>query len=305
VNLVLFVGFFTIIMNSSQINYLMELQEKFEELKKNKEALLKLIDETEMTEGVYNSNAIENNTLSLNETERILLEMEVSRNVSLREVFEAKNLGRVTEYILQKASKQDLDKEMVLLLHKMLMSNIKEDIAGRFRLAGEYVKVGNHIAAAPEQIEGLLDKLFIDYKTDHLSFVIKKIAKFHVNFEHIHPFMDGNGRMGRVIINFQLYRNGFPGIIIRNKDKKVYYTGLKEFDQKKSFKIMEKLIGYALMESLHKRIAYLKGQNIVKLADYIREKGKSAPAVLNAAKRQDIPAFRERGIWKIGEGEEI
>src|SRR3990167_851993 len=104
-------------------NRLQELKREYDSLKANKDALLQIIDEAEISESVYNSNAIENSTLTLKETEKILLEMEVSKNVSLREVFEAKNLARVMEYINTKVS-EELTKENILLLHQMLIGNI-------------------------------------------------------------------------------------------------------------------------------------------------------------------------------------
>src|SRR3989338_4106266 len=110
------------------------LKAEYDFLKTGKEALLAMIDEVEVAESVYNSNAIENSTLTLKETERILLEQELSRDVSLREVFEAKNLARVVGYIKTNAMKRDLDKEMILLLHQMLIGGIDDAIAGRFRI---------------------------------------------------------------------------------------------------------------------------------------------------------------------------
>src|SRR3989339_1355100 len=94
-----------------------KLKNEYDKFRKGKESLLKLIDEAEIPESVYNSNAIENSTLTLKETEKILLEMEVSRDVSVREVFEAKNLSRVVEYVREKARNTEFTKEMVLLLH--------------------------------------------------------------------------------------------------------------------------------------------------------------------------------------------
>ena len=84
---------------STQKSYIQKLKKTYENLKIGKEALLGIIDEVEVAEAVYNSNAIEHSTLSLRETEKILLEMEVSRDLSLREVYEAKNLARVVNYI--------------------------------------------------------------------------------------------------------------------------------------------------------------------------------------------------------------
>jgi len=281
-------------------NYIQVLKAQYDQLGKGKESLVKLIDESELPESVFNSNAIENSTLTLKETERILLEMKTSRNVSVREVFEAKNLARVMEYIKSKANDTELSIELILLLHKMLMGNIKDAIAGHFRAKGEYVRVGTHIAPAPEHVERMIETILLDFSSDHINYFADKIAKFHLDFETVHPFCDGNGRIGRVIINYQLARLSFPNIIIRDKEKLLYYRAFGEYKDSKNTKIMEKIITLALSESLHKRIAYLQGEQISTVADYAKANKKSINALLNAARRQTIPAFREKGVWKFG-----
>jgi len=275
------------------------LKADFDRAKRGKESLLQLIDEAEMPENVYNSNAIENSTLTLKETEKILLEMEVERNVSLREVFEAKNLSRVMEFIKSKSG--ELEIELILLLHKMLITNINDEIAGRFRKSGEYVRVGTYIAPPPEYIERRIENALIAYSSDHETYFVDKISLSHLEFEHLHPFVDGNGRIGRVLINYQLMQCGFPSVIIRNKEKKEYYKAFREFDEKKNAKIMERILALAVLESLNKRITYLKGSNIITLADYAKEKGKKLSSLINAAHRQSIPAFRQKGVWKIAD----
>ncbi|OHA23635.1 MAG: hypothetical protein A3G52_02700 [Candidatus Taylorbacteria bacterium RIFCSPLOWO2_12_FULL_43_20] len=282
-------------------NKIQSLKTKFDILRKGRESLLVMVDEAEVAEAVYNSNAIENSTLTLKETEKILLEMEVARDVSVREVFEAKNLARVIEYIRKKASEAEINKETILFLHKMLIGGIDDGIAGRFRKLGEYVRVGTHVAPAPEHVERMIDVILSGYTSDMEAYFIDKIAKFHLDFENIHPFCDGNGRIGRVIMCYQLQRLGFPVIIIRDKEKKEYYSTFAEYRDKKTVKKMEKILSLALMESLHKRTTYLKGEKIVTLSDYVRKNGKSGPALANAARRQNIPAFREKGVWKIAE----
>lgn len=278
-----------------------DLKTEYDSLKAGKESLLKLIDETEIPESVYNSNAIENSTLTLKETEKILLDMEVTRNISLREVFEAKNLARIVEYVREKAKAEEPTENLILLLHKMLISNIDESIAGRFRKQDEYVRVGTHIAPSPKHIPLMIEQSFIEYSSDQTAYFVDKIAKFHLDFETIHPFNDGNGRIGRIIINYQLLRIGFPGIIIRDKEKKHYYAAFNEYLDDKKTKKMEKIVGLSLIESLHKRITYLKSQNIISLSDYAKTHEKSIHTLLNAARRQTIPAFREKGVWKIGQ----
>src|SRR3989338_7004446 len=96
-------------------NRIENLKAEFDSLKTNKESLLVMIDETEIPENVYNSNAIENSTLTLKETEKILLEQELAREVSIREVFEARNLARVIEYKRNKNGRLEFTKENILL----------------------------------------------------------------------------------------------------------------------------------------------------------------------------------------------
>ena len=282
-------------------NRIQALKREYDILRQGKESLLSMIDEVEVPESVYNSNAIENSTLTLNETEKILLEQMLSRNVSVREVFEAKNLARVTEYKRNRAKDSELNKDLILLLHQMLIGGINDDIAGRFRQQGEYVRVGTHIAPAPEHVERMIDNILVEYSSDLDTYFLDKIARFHLDFETIHPFCDGNGRMGRVIINFQLLQLGLPRLIIRNSEKETYYRAFRDYGDSRTTRTMEGILSLALTESLHKRLSYLKGEAIINLSDYIRQNGLSAPAVTNAARRQTIPAFRENGVWKIGQ----
>lgn len=279
-------------------NRIHSLKREYDTLRKGRDSLLSMIDEVEIAESVYNSNAIENSTLSLEETERILLEQMLSRNVSIREVYEAKNLARVMEYKRTRAKDSELSETLILEFHRMLMGGIDDSIAGRFRKKGEYVRVGTHIA--PERVERMMENILIDYVSDLDAYFLDKIALFHLDFEYIHPFCDGNGRLGRVIMNFQLLQLGLPRIIIRNAEKERYYQAFREYGDNASTKAMENIVFLGLTESLHKRLSYLKGAEIIRLSDYIRQNDLSPPAVTNAARRQSIPAFREKGVWKIG-----
>jgi Fic family protein len=140
----------------------------------------------------------------------------------------------------------------------------------------------------------------LEYSSDLDQYFIDKIARFHLAFETIHPFCDGNGRIGRVLINDQLMRSGFPCIIIRDKEKRVYYKSFDEYHDSNKTRTMEKVITLALMESFHKRLTYLRSESIIPLADFAKTQKQSINSLLNAARRQTIPAFREKGAWKIG-----
>ena len=90
-------------------------------------------------------------------------------------------------------------------------------------------------------------------------------------------------------------------IIIRNKGKQKYYDAFREYDFGGKTKRMEKIMTLALIESLHKRITYLKGDKIITVSEYSKKNNKNLSNLLNSAKRQTIPAFRERGGWRISE----
>ncbi|MDO8515212.1 MAG: Fic family protein, partial [bacterium] len=244
---------------------------------------------------VYNSNAIENSTLTLKETEQIIAQ-EMVKRPSLREIYEARNLAKIAQF----KEKGELSKDLILIWHKTLLTDIDDFIAGRFRVNEEYVRVGYYIAPAPEHLDLAFTSFLTDYQSNFDGYFLDKITKFHLEFENLHPFNDGNGRIGRVIINYQLAQLGFPPIIIRGKEKVIYGKTFGVYRETKNIKPLLKIITLALLESFHKRLAYLEGKKIITLSDYVKSQNKSAPAVFNAAKRQSIPAFRQRGVWKIG-----
>ncbi len=276
------------------------LRERYYKAVARKESLIQIINEVEIAEQVFDSNAIENSTLSLEETERILLQIDLDRFISERELFEAKNLARVVAYINSKAKVLELDQEVILLLHKMLLSNIHDDAAGRFRDEGEWVRVGDHVAVDPNLVVEKLEEMFAEYHGSYDGNITKRIARLHLTFEHIHPFIDGNGRIGRVINNYLLLREGYVPINIKFIDRKSYYNAFQEFDNQGKSSIMEEIVGKALTNSYHKRLAYLEGKEIIKLVDYAKREKLSHSNLINKAHRQTIEAFLEKGVWKIG-----
>ncbi len=284
----------------SVFNKISFLRERYYRASTGKESLIKLISEAEIAEQVYNSNAIENSTLTLEETEKILLAIELDRFISEREIFETKNLARVVSYIDIRAKEQEMTLEVMLSLHEMLIANIRDDIAGRFRAGDEYVRVGSHIAPAPKEILERLEKMLAEYNASSHENIITRIAKLHLVFEYTHPFIDGNGRIGRVLNNYLLIREGFVPINIKFIDRKKYYNAFKEFDEDGSTAIMEEIVAKALTNSYHKRLAYLEGKKIITLSDYGKSNKISHSNLINKATRQTIEAFLEKGVWKIG-----
>jgi Fic family protein len=277
------------------------LHQQYIHLAKGNEALLKEITLAEIPEMVYNSNAIENSTLTLEDTEKILSGGSLGRKVNIREVFEAKNLAKLTETLLEK-NKSLLNIKLILKLHKTLLTNIDDRIAGRYRSGKEWVRVGNHLGANPQFVPSLMQELVDNYNENKINYFLDAIAHFHAEFETIHPFVDGNGRMGRVLINLQLMNGGFPPIIIQNKSKHTeYYPLFTRYQSTMKFEGFTELFALLLQESLHKRISILTAKKIIPLALWASQKSIKPNVAANKAKRQTIPAFRMREKWMIAE----
>ncbi len=277
------------------------LRQQYMNLTKGNEPLLKEIALAEIPEMVYNSNAIENSTLSLEDTEIILLGGILGRKVNVREVYEAKNLATLTEALLEK-NNSALQIKLILSWHKILLTLIDNNIAGRFRIGKEWVRVGNHLGANPQFVNMLMQRLVDDYNHNKTSYFLDAIANFHAEFETIHPFVDGNGRMGRILINLQLMNAGFPPIIIQNKSKHTeYYPLFSQFQTTMKSGGFTELFALLLQESLHKRITLLTAKKIIPLSIWSLQKAIKANVAANKAKRQTIPAFRLREKWMIAE----
>lgn len=277
------------------------LQMQYASLAKGNESVLKEIALAEIPEMVYNSNAIENSTLSLDDTERILEGGSLERKVSVREIYEAKNLAKITEELLHK-DKNPLTIKAILVMHKRLLWHIDDAIAGRFRSGKEWVMVGNHLGANPQFVPALMQELVDAYNQNKSVYFLDAIAHFHAEFETIHPFVDGNGRIGRLLINLQLMNAGWPPIIIQNKDKHTaYYAQFTHYQSTLKFGGFTQLFALLLQEALHKRIALLSAKKIIPLSVWASNNNIKGNVAANKAKRQTIPAFRLREKWMIAE----
>ena len=275
------------------------LQQQYINLAKGNEPLLKQIALAEIPEMVYNSNAIENSTLTLEDTEKILSGGSLERKINVLEVYEAKNLAKITETLLEK-NKLKLTNKLMLSLHKTLLTHIDDNIAGRFRSGKEWVRVGNHLGANPQFVVTLMQELVDNYNQNKSSYLLDAIAHFHAEFETIHPFVDGNGRMGRALINLQLMNAGLPPIIIQNKSKHTeYYPLFTQYQSTMKFGGFTELFALLMQETFHKRITILTAKKIIPLSIWASQEAIKPNVAANKAKRQTIPAFRLREKWMI------
>jgi Fic family protein len=143
-------------------------------------------------------------------------------------------------------------------------------------------------------------KLVHQYHAHTDRYFLDNIAYFHAEFESIHPFCDGNGRMGRLLINQQLMKLGYPPIIIPNKSKKsAYYPLFDHYTTTNTYDGFTAMLALLLLEALHKRITILTAKRLITVHQRAQQHSKNVNTYLNKAKRQTIPAFRMREKWMI------
>ncbi len=174
----------------------------------------------------YNTNAIEGSTITLEEAREIIHD-KISPNKPLREVRETEAHSKVFLQMLKKREK--ITKELLLNWHKNIFGETKSDIAGRFR---DYlVRVGPHLAPDWQDVKNLMKNLVEFINKNKKINPIELAGRTHYQFEKIHPFGDGNGRIGRLLMNFILWQNGYPMLIIEYKKRKSYYKALQKNEE--------------------------------------------------------------------------
>ncbi|MFW5846766.1 MAG: Fic family protein [Nanoarchaeota archaeon] len=210
-----------------------DLYEKLEKIKKNFQIewkrMPKSAKEKELQEisiaFTYNTNAIEGSTITLEEA-REIIEDKISPNRPLRDIKETEAHNKVFLEMLK--NQKRLNKSLILKWHQDIFGNTKSDISGRYR--DFFVRVGPYLAPDWQDIENLMKNYFKDInKLDVNPVEISAIA--HYRFEKIHPFGDGNGRIGRLIMNYLLWEKGYPMLIIEYKNRSSYYKAFTRGEQ--------------------------------------------------------------------------
>jgi Fic family protein len=187
----------------------------------------------------YNSTAIEGNTFTLQETTRLLFQNIMPAGKSLREVNEVLNHKRAFDYILN--YQEDISKEFILELHRIVTANTLEphlaSQIGRFRTVQVFISGVMWFPPKPEDVPDKITALLTWYSKNKNKLNPLILASyFHSEFEKIHPFVDGNGRVGRLVMNFILYKNKYPMINIPFAIKYKYYDALEQAQTKNNLR---------------------------------------------------------------------
>ena len=192
----------------------------------------------------HDSTNIEGNTLTLQEASQLLFE-KITPRKSLREINEVINHKEAFDYLLE--HKGEMTKDFILTLHKLVVKNtLKKELEnqiGKYRSLQVYIRGTDWLPPKPSQVSKEMASLLSWYtKNKKKVHPLVLAAYFHSAFETIHPFVDGNGRVGRLLMNFILRRNKYPMINIPNKEKYKYYKGLEESQVKGNLRLLVKFL---------------------------------------------------------------
>ena len=206
-----------------------------------------------MIENTYNSNAIEGNTLTLRETDMVLRGLTIDQK-PLKDHMEAVGHKDAFYFMAQLVKeKAELTEYVIKQIHSLVLADKPMD-KGTYRKVPVRILGAYHEPSEPYLIEPKMNELLVDYKSDDRN-IAEKLALFHIKFEGIHPFIDGNGRTGRLLVNFELMKAGYPPIDIKFTDRKRYYDAFDAYYVKKDLSAMTKLFAEYLNARLDE---YLK-----------------------------------------------
>lgn len=183
-----------------------------------------------ITRSTYHSNAIEGSTLTYAETYAILYNDNSFKieGKEPREIYEAINHKKALELVFKKLQNEDgFDENFIKKLNETINRDIK-DTEG-YRTVQVFIRGSEYIPPSPEKIPNLMTYFIYNYNNDEED-IFTKIARYHIEFEKIHPFEDGNGRTGRLLLNYELLKNDIPPIVISKEDRVKYFEFLRNHD---------------------------------------------------------------------------
>lgn len=183
-----------------------------------------------VTRSTYHSNAIEGSTLTYAETYAILYNDNSFKieGKEPREIYEAINHKKALNIVFENLQeKREFDERFIKKLNETINNNIKE--TSGFRKVQVFIQGSDHIPPEPEKVPNLMNYYIYNYNND-IEDIFLKIAKYHIEFEKIHPFEDGNGRTGRLLLNYELLKNDLPPVVISKDERVKYFEFIRKND---------------------------------------------------------------------------
>ena len=279
---------------------MLEKKKRLDSFRPLSPSLVKRLKEQLTIDYIYNSNAIEGNTLTLHETKLVIQEGLTIGGKTITEVLEAKNHPKALNFIENLVSKKDdINENNVLSLHKLVMSNIVDD-AGSYRTTG--VTIGGAAFSPPpsSEIKPKMNELLDWLKRNPEEYTpIELAAIFHHKFVWIHPFIEGNGRTARLLMNTILIKNGYPFIAVVSKiDRPKYLRYLMEADLGNSAPFVN-FIARSVEKSLDVYLNALEEPKILTLSEAAKITPYSQEYLSLLARKGSLGAHKQGRNWAI------
>ena len=283
---------------------ILDKKSKFDSKRLLPSHIMQKIKDGLFVEWTYNSNSIEGNTLTLQETKIVLEQGMTVKGKSLREHFEATNHHEAIDYLETLIKpKYILSEKDIIELQNIILTKIEKDYAGRYRTGGVRIVGANFTPPNALKVYDLMKDLVSWTNENPLGLNDIALATvFHHRFVHIHPFSDGNGRTVRLAMNLLLMRKGFPPAIILKNDRKKYYTALNQANNGKYEKLTLLMI-QALERSLDIYLSAYPSESLEddyqNISDIVEEPdipyGQEYVSLL--ARQGKIDAYKEGRNW--------
>ena len=282
----------------------LEKKRKLDTLRPLPSSLVARLKKQMVIEYTYNSNAIEGNTLTLRETQLIIEEGMTVGGKSITETLEAKNHPEAIEFVERLVdAKSELTEEVILQLHKLIMSNITED-AGHYRTTGVKITGATFMPPPSSQVKPRIDELlkWLRKNPDELT-PIELAAVFHHRFVQIHPFSEGNGRTARLLMNALLMKDGYPFIATVPKlDRQKYLKTLAEADSGNTSSVMN-FIARCTEKALDMYLNALEEPEILTLAEASKTTPYSQEYLSLLARKGLLGAYKQGRNWVVSRRE--
>lgn len=281
-----------------------EKLKKLNELRPLSETLLQKLREKFEVEMTYNSNAIEGNTLNLKETYWVIKQGLTVKGKPLKDHLEAKNHKEALDFLyelIEHKSKVTISEHLIKTLHSLIIQEINKEIAGKYRNKDVFITGADHTPPSALEIPAQMNELIKWARKNHTKmYPVEFSAILHHKLVHIHPFEDGNGRTGRLIMNIFLMKHGFPLSIIQKNDRQKYYRVLSMADNG-NYKPLINFVGQAVLRSLNIYLDTLmptKEKNKwISLAEATKYCSYSQAYLGKLAKEGKIDAHKQKRNW--------
>lgn len=254
-------------------------------------ALVSNLEDWFRVELTYASNAIEGNTLSRSETALVVEKGLTVRGKSLREHLEAVNHAEALDYLVSLAREGDrpIIKHDILALHSLILRRIDDENAGRFRSIQVRIAGAEVVLPGPLQVPTMMDDFISRLNAPHGEHTATFAADAHLKFVGIHPFVDGNGRLGRLLMNLVLMRGGYPPALIRKEDREEYIGAIETVQLSGADDRYYRVIYEAVERSLDIYLGALAPRarhqaaatqaRLLKIGEMARQAGESVPTI--------------------------